>query len=107
MIRMAQFDVYPNPSNSATHGIPFVVVIQSDLLDALATRLTMPLATCEWTGKAPEKLSPTITVQGQRLRALAHFAAPLPSHALRQPIGNISAQSGALVAAMDVVLSGV
>lgn len=35
---MAQYDVYANPSKSADNGIPYVVVIQSDLLDALATR---------------------------------------------------------------------
>jgi toxin CcdB len=104
---MAQFDVYPNPSSSARQGIPYVVVIQSDLLDALATRLTIPLATSEWAGKSPDKLSPAVTVNGQRLRALAHYAAPLPVRALRQAVDNISAQSGALVTAMDVVLSGV
>ena len=37
---MAQYDVFTNPSHSAADGIPYVVVIQSDLLDALATRLT-------------------------------------------------------------------
>ena len=104
---MAQFDVYPNPSNSARQGIPYVVVIQSDLLDALATRLTIPLATSEWAGKSPDQLSPAITVNGQRLRALAHYAAPLPTRALRLAVGNVSAQSAALIAAMDVVLSGV
>ena len=104
---MAQFDVYPNPSNSAKEGIPYVVVIQSALLDALATRLTIPLATSSWAGKTPEKLSPIITVNGHNLRALAHYAAPLPTRALRQPVGNVSAQSAALIAAMDVVLSGV
>ena len=38
---MAQYDVYPNPSASVGNGIPYVVVIQSDLLDALTTRLTV------------------------------------------------------------------
>jgi toxin CcdB len=41
---MAQYDVIANLSSSASTSIPYVVVIQSDLLDALATRLTMPLA---------------------------------------------------------------
>lgn len=104
---MAQFDVYPNPSASAQHGMPYVVVIQSDLLEALATRLTMPLATEAWAGKTPEKLCPTITVKGERLRALAHYAAPLPTRSLRQAVDNVGLQSSALVAAMDVVLSGV
>jgi toxin CcdB len=55
---MAQFDVYANPSESAAHGIPYVVVVQSDLLDALATRMTMPLATVEFAKKSPDKLAP-------------------------------------------------
>ena len=104
---MAQFDVYPNPSASAQHGMPYVVVVQSDLLDALATRLVIPLATQAFAGKTPDKLSPSITVKDEALRALAHYAAPLPARTLRKALTNISAQSGVLIAAMDVVLSGV
>jgi toxin CcdB len=52
-------------------------------------------------------LCPAITVKGQSLRALAHYAAPLPERELRKVMGNVSAQSDALIAAMDVVLSGV
>ena len=55
---MAQFDVYANPSESAAHGIPYVVVVQSDLLDALATRMTIPLATVEFAKKSPDKILP-------------------------------------------------
>jgi toxin CcdB len=104
---VAQYDVYTNPSESADKGIPFVVVLQSDLLDALATRLVMPLATLEFADKVPEKLCPLVTVRGQQLRALAHYAAPLPAKSLRQVVGNLSPQSHLLIAAMDVVLSGV
>jgi toxin CcdB len=104
---MAQFDVYANPSESAAHGIPYVVVVQSDLLEALATRLTMPLATMEFAAKAPEKLCPMITVKGQRLRALAHYSAPLPTRSLRHMVDNASAHASQLIAAMDVVISGV
>ena len=32
---MPQYDVYPNPSSRSAEGMPYVVVIQSDLLDAL------------------------------------------------------------------------
>lgn len=38
---MAQYEVFTNPSRSAADGIPYVAVIQCDLLDALATRLTI------------------------------------------------------------------
>jgi toxin CcdB len=54
----------------------------------------------------PHALCPVITVKGQRLHALAHFAAPLPARALLQPIDNVAAQARELVSAIDAVLSG-
>jgi toxin CcdB len=104
---VAQYDVFPNPSRSAADGIPYVVVIQSDLLDALPTRLTMPLAELEMLIKVPTALCPMVTVKGQRLHALAHYAAPLPATVLRRPVDNLRAQASALVSAMDAVLSGI
>jgi toxin CcdB len=104
---MAQYDVFPNPSSSAAAGIPYVVVIQSDLLDALATRLTVPLAVLDAGTKVPTALCPLIIVNGLRLHALAHFAAPLPAKVLKRPVDNVAAQASALVSAMDAVLSGI
>ncbi len=104
---MSQYDVFINPSSSAQSGIPFVVVIQSDLLDALSTRLTMPLAAMEFSGKVPTALCPVIIVNGQRLHALAYYAAPLPAKLLQRPVDNVAAQASALVSAIDAVLSGI
>ena len=104
---MAQYDVFTNPSSSAADGIPYVVVIQSDLLDALATRLTVPLAVLGGATKAPPALCPVIVVKGPRLHALAHYAAPLPARVLRRPVDNVAAQGSALVSALDAVLSGI
>jgi toxin CcdB len=104
---VAQFDVYANPSESAAHGIPYVVVVQSNLLDALATRMTIPLATVEFAKKSPEKLCPVVTVNGQRMHALAHYTAPLPTRSLRHVVVNLAPQASTLIAAMDAVISGV
>lgn len=104
---MAQYDVYPNPSHSSADGIPYVVVIQSDLLDALATRLTIPLSVQDASIKVPTTLCPVVVVKGKPLHALAHYAAPLPAKVLRQPVDNVAAQSYALVSAIDAVVSGI
>ncbi|KPF45907.1 plasmid maintenance protein CcdB [beta proteobacterium AAP121] len=103
---MAQYDVFTNPSSRSADGIPYVVVIQSDLLDALATRLTMPLAVLDVATRVPTSLCPVIVVKGQRLHALAHYTAPLPAKLLKRPVDNVAAQASALVSAMDAVLSG-
>ena len=76
-------------------------------LDALATRLTMPLAALEVAHKVPTALCPVIMVKGKRLHALAHYAAPLPAKVLRRPVDNVAAQASTLVSAMDAVLSGI
>lgn len=104
---MSQYDVYANPSSSATDGIPYVVVVQCDLLEALATRLTMPLAVLDAATKVPTALCPVIMVNGQRLHALAHYAAPLPAKALKRRVDNVASQASALVLALDAVLSGI
>ena len=103
---MAQYDVFHNPSVTGKDGIPYVVVVQSDLLDSLTTRMTIPLALLNFAGKVPTTLCPSITVKGQRFHALAHYAAPLPAKLLRKPLDNVAAQASALVSAVDAVLSG-
>jgi toxin CcdB len=104
---MAQYDVFTNPSSNSAERIRYVVVIQSDLLDGLATRLTIPLAVIDVATKVPTALCPVIVVKGERMHALAHYAAPLPAKLLRRPVDNVAAQSSALVSAMDAVLSGI
>lgn len=104
---MPQYDVFANPSSSASDGIPFVVVIQSDLLDALATRLTLLPAVFDPATRVPMALCPVIVVKGRRLQALVHYAAPLPAKLLRRLVDNVAAQASALVSAMDAVLSGI
>lgn len=83
------------------------LVIQSDLQDALPTRMTLPLAMFDTATKVPAALCQVITVNAKRLHALAHSAAPLPAKALRRSVDNVAAQASALVAAMDAVLSGI
>ena len=104
---MAQYGVFINPSTSAADGVPYGVVIQSDQLEGLATRLTMPLAVLDGATKVPTSLCPVILVKGQRLHALAQFAAPLPGKTLRRPVENVTSQASALVAALDAVSSGI
>ena len=41
---MAQWDVFANPSPRMRQVLPYVVVLQSDLLSGLGTRLVAPLA---------------------------------------------------------------
>jgi len=49
---MAQFDVYLNPNPDTRKPIPYLLDVQTDLLDTLATRVVVPLILAEEMGLA-------------------------------------------------------
>ena len=97
---MAQWDVYPNPVVRARDEIPYLVVLQSDLLDALPTRLVAPLP-------AIERLAPQFDIAGERLALKAHEAGTLFARGLGRPVASLRAESHRIIDAMDAVVSGV
>ncbi|MBA2673302.1 CcdB family protein [Ramlibacter sp.] len=105
---MAQFDVYCNPSPVSRDGVPYLVDMQSELLSGLPTRLMVPLGKPEVApSKCPRSLCPEVRVDGQPLRVLPHLAAAFRSRDLGRPLASLTAESSALVAALDAVLSGI
>ena len=105
---MAQWDVYLNPSPRMRDALPYVVVVQSDLLGVLGTRLVAPLARHLPTQPGmTTRLSPTVDVQGEPVVLVMQECAPVDARALREPVASLRTQSHLIVGAMDAVISGV
>ncbi|MFM2111674.1 MAG: hypothetical protein RLZZ271_334 [Pseudomonadota bacterium] len=105
---MAQYDVFKNPSKASRDDIPYVVVIQSDLLEHLSTRLVMPLSKSEASAPGgPAALCPAVDFDGQVLRALPHLMAAFRVRDLGRPVGSVPGFSSRLIGAVDAVLSGI
>lgn len=105
---MSQFDVHRNPSLASRASVPFVVNIQSGLLEGLPTRLTIPLGTVSsLIGSEPKGLCPRLVFEGQQLCALPHLSAAFRVKDLGRAVGSLSAHSHQLIGAIDAVLSGV
>ncbi|RCW71217.1 toxin CcdB [Pseudorhodoferax soli] len=106
-LTVAQFDVYANPHAASRHSVPYLVDVQSPLIDALNTRLVMPLSRVG-VGQArlPVSLCPTIEIDGEPLSLMPHLAAPLPARMLSDPMANVSHLASEIVGAMDAVVSG-
>lgn len=104
---MSQFDVYRNPSPHQREAMPFVVNIQSDLLDGLATRLAMPLAVPGLVpASIPLNLCPRVDFEGQRFHLLAQLAAPFRTRDLGKSLGALEGCASDIAAALDAVISG-
>ena len=88
--------------------LPFVVVLQSDLLGMLATRLVAPLARgTSAHGKLPARLSPSFEIGGEKVLLVPQETAALDARLLRRPVASLREQAHRLVDALDAVISGV
>lgn len=105
---MAQYDVYPNPQPATRAAVPYVVDVQSALIDTLATRLVMPLSRVGASqSRLPTTLCPVVQIGGETLTLMPHLAAPLAARSLREPVDTLSHRAGEIAAAVEAVLSGV
>lgn len=105
---MAQYDVYVNPNPASRLAVPYVVDVQSRLLEQLNTRLTMPLL--RWAAVhagLPRRLVPTLPIAGEDYVLYAHQAAVLEARLLKSPVASLAAHAGEIVGALDAVVSGV
>lgn len=103
MIR--QFDVVANPLRSNRSEIPYLLSVQHHLLDELATRLVAPL--CREPPKLPIRFCPPLSVDGTTV-----FLDPTDIYAaairrLSDPIFNLAADRERIIAALDLVFTGV
>lgn len=105
---MAQFDVYVNPQPASRQFVPYVVDVQSPLIDQLATRLVMPMSRVgAQAAKLPLNLCPVVEVAGEPLALLPHMAAPVAARLLKKPVMSLHHRASELSAALDAVISGV
>jgi toxin CcdB len=105
---MAQFDVYTNPTAASRDGYPYLVVLQSDQLDQLTTRLVMPLQRLKRApGAMPRRLAQTVQIEGEPLHPAAQLCAALPAWLLRKPVATLAAEQGVLRDALEAAISGV
>ena len=105
---MAQFDVYRNPSPHQREAMPYMVNVQSNLLDGLSTRLMMPLVRPSVVPAfIPQNLCPRADFEGERLHLLAQLVSPFRTRDLGKCLGNVASRASDIVAALDAVISGV
>jgi toxin CcdB len=105
---MAQFDVYRNVNPATRARIPYLLDVQSDLLDPLATRVVVPLCRPEvLKGKLAERLNPVFEVEGRKMAMLTPELAGVSGRILGERIGSLSEERRSIVAALDLLFTGI
>jgi toxin CcdB len=104
---MPQFDVYRNENPGTCEEFPFLVDVQAELLEELATRVVVPLAKSEaLIGFPTQYLTPLIAFQGQSYALLTPQLAGIARHELGPQAGSLADQEHAISTAIDFLLRG-
>jgi len=102
-----QFTVYRNKSPRTKSTFPFLVDVQSDLLDQLQTRVVIPLTRTAGLAKKPlSHLTPALTFDGESYVLMTPQLAGVARTDLGAPAGSLAGERQAIVAAMDFLLTG-
>jgi toxin CcdB len=102
---MRQFDLYRNPDPISARRLPYLVILQSDLLAVVETVVVAPLVPAHRV-KAVPRLMPTIEVAGVEHAVLVHDMAAITRSHLKRQVGTAAAKRDELIAAVDLVFTG-
>ncbi len=96
-----QFDAFRTP------GGTLVVVLQSDLLDAMRTRVVVPILPTGAAGRPMRGLNPEIRLGEEILVLMPQLLATLTLAELGDPVGSVAHLRDTITRAVDTLLSGV
>jgi len=97
---MSQFTVYKNKNPKTKKIFPYLLDIQSDLLDQLRTTIVIPL------GKY-STLKDQVEIDGNKYAAITQQIAGIERTLLGTEVTNISDHSSKFIDAIDLIISGI
>ncbi len=104
---MARFDVYANPGSHAS-TTPYLLDVQSDLLDGLDTRMVIPLRSLDHFPKVkvPTRLTPIFSIAGEDFLLETPKMGAIPQRVLKSPVTSITQEQDQITAALDFLFQG-
>lgn len=102
---MAQFDVFRNPRGGR---YPLLLDVQAELLERLATRVVVPMTPRARYGAKPiSRLNPIATVRTTEYVLVFQELAAIPKAELGNRVASLAERRADLVAAIDLLITGI
>lgn len=103
---MAQFDVYENQNPKTKESIPYLLDLQTDLLNNLTTRVVVPLITVAVMGKAAKYLNPQFKIKRTTVIMSTAELAGVNLHILGDKVCSLKEHRTEIIAALDFLFTG-
>ena len=97
---MAQYDVHPAP------GGGYLLELQSDFLDAIASTVVAPLVPVDMALVTAKRLNPVFDILGSRYLLVTQSLAAVPRTILGAPVASLADHRDDVTAALDMVFHG-
>lgn len=105
---MAQFQVYGNTNRATQKSYPYLLDIQSDLLEDLRTTIVIPLMPTSFADKhVMSRLNPVVEIDNESFVVMTQSLAGVDRAILGETVCDLAGQRPLVIAAIDFVLSGI
>jgi toxin CcdB len=102
-----QFDVFENPIARARLAFPFIVVLQSPLVDTGRDRVVAPLAPTAAMPPLAGRLTPVVEVAGRDHAILVPSLTAIRASDLRGRVASLEHEKDRVAAAIDFLFFGI
>jgi toxin CcdB len=104
---MARFDVYANPGSHAA-TTPYLLDVQSDLLNGLDSRMVIPLRSIKHFPKVKlsTQLTPVFNIDGESYLLETPKMGAVPLRVLKSRVTSLAPAQDQITAAMDFLFHG-
>lgn len=104
---MARFDVYANPGSHAA-TTPYLLDVQSDLLNGLDSRMVIPMRSLKHFPKVKlsTQLTPVFTIDGESYLLETPKMGAVPLRVLKSRVTSLAPAQDQITAAMDLLFQG-
>ena len=105
---MSQFTVYENQNKNSNDTYPYFVDVQNELLISLNSRMVIPVTPIQLMANITiSKLCPKIMINKIEFILLTHQMTNIPTTALNNPIMEAENLRDEIVAAIDLLITGI
>ena len=105
---MPQFTVHRNTNPATKTAVPFLLNVQSDLIEDLGTRVAVPLyPAVAMKGKTIRTLTPTFEIDGKQYVMVTPQLAGVPKKLLGASVTSLSAKRDEIISALDLLITGI
>ena len=104
---MARYDVFRNSGHHA-ENVPYLLDMQSDLLEGLDTRVVVPLRRRDRfpSSQIPDRLMPAFDIEGVACLMETPKLAAVPTRFLKAPMASLADHQTPITNALDFLFQG-